>query len=202
MQELTSLKRERKRFNLREELNFWLLSKSRPCPCPWLGGFKLLIIVEINWGVNREILRCHLGRNGDGACKGTMNQWRNQGFVGSGRGLAQHTANIKHCHNGPKALSTSTHSTPLVQSRSFNKLWYLGQTSAWLCLAKGENYTRQLWQIHVATLTNPCRKFGKSMYQLTTREIHVITLTNPIWTKLKRAETFLYYQYWQIPVTT
>ena len=25
-------------------------------------------------------------------------------------------------HNGPKALSTLTHSTPLVQSRSFNKL--------------------------------------------------------------------------------
>ena len=103
VQELTSLIRGRTSFNLREELNFWLLSKSRPCPCPWLGGFKLLIIVEINWGVNREILRCHLGRNGDGACKGTMNQWRNRGFVGSGRGLAQHTTNIKHCHNGPKA---------------------------------------------------------------------------------------------------
>ena len=30
----------------------------------------------------------------------------------------------KHCprHNGPKALSTLTHSTPLIQSRSFNKL--------------------------------------------------------------------------------
>ena len=31
---------------------------------------------------------------------------------------------LKHCqmHNAPKALSTLNHSTPLVQSRSFNKL--------------------------------------------------------------------------------
>ena len=123
VQELTSLIRGRTSFNLREELNFWLLSKSRPCPCPWLGGFKLLIIVEINWGVNREILRCHLGRNGDGACKGTMNQWRNQGFVGSGRGLAQHTADIKHCHNRPKALSTLTHSTPILAKLQQSKGW-------------------------------------------------------------------------------
>ena len=37
---------------------------------------------------------------------------------------------FKHCqrHNGPKALSTLIHSTPLVQSRSFNKLWNLDQT--------------------------------------------------------------------------
>ena len=49
----------------------------------------------------------------------------------------------KHCqrHIRPKALSMLTHSTPLVQSRSFNKLWYLGQTS-WFCLAKGENYIK------------------------------------------------------------
>ena len=35
---------------------------------------------------------------------------------------------IKHCkrRNRPKALSTLTHSTPFVQSRSFNKLWNLG----------------------------------------------------------------------------
>ena len=35
----------------------------------------------------------------------------------------------KHCqrHNGPKTLSTLTQSTPLVQNRSFNKLWNLGQ---------------------------------------------------------------------------
>ena len=40
----------------------------------------------------------------------------------------------KHCqrHDGPKALSILTQSTPLVQNRSFNKLWNLGQTSAWL----------------------------------------------------------------------
>ena len=49
---------------------------------------------------------------------------------------------IKHCqrNSGTKALSTSTHSTLLVQSRSFNKHWNLGQISAWFCLAKGEKY--------------------------------------------------------------
>ena len=36
----------------------------------------------------------------------------------------------------PKTLRTLTNSTPIVQSRSFNKLWNLGQ--AWLCLAKGK----------------------------------------------------------------
>lgn len=55
-----------------------------------------------------------------------------------------------------QALTTLTHSTPLVQSRSFNKLWNLGQTSVWFCLARGEKYVEQLWQIHVTTLTNPC----------------------------------------------
>ena len=36
---------------------------------------------------------------------------------------------VKHYqrHSGPKTLSTLTHSTPLVQSRSFNKPWNLGQ---------------------------------------------------------------------------
>ena len=143
VQELTSLIRGRTSFNLREELNFWLLSKSRPCPCPWLGGFKLLIIVEINWGVNREILRCHLGRNGDGACKGTMNQWRNQGFVGNVGGGGQFCTTYhlyQTLSQRTQGMSTLTHSKPLVQSRIFNKLWYLGQTSAWLCLAKGEKY--------------------------------------------------------------
>ena len=45
----------------------------------------------------------------------------------------------KHCqrHNGPEVLSNLTHSTPSVQSRSFNKLWNLGQTSASFCLEKG-----------------------------------------------------------------
>ena len=28
----------------------------------------------------------------------------------------------------------------------------------WFCLPKGEKYIKQLWQIHVATLTNPCNK--------------------------------------------
>ena len=31
-------------------------------------------------------------------------------------------------HNGAEALSTLTHSTPFVQSRSFNTLWNLDQT--------------------------------------------------------------------------
>ena len=36
-----------------------------------------------------------------------------------------------HCqrHDRPKALSTLSRSTLLVQSRNFEKLWYLGQTS-------------------------------------------------------------------------
>ena len=44
----------------------------------------------------------------------------------------------KHCkrHDGPKALSTLTYITPLVQSRSFNKLWNLGRNSVRFCLAK------------------------------------------------------------------
>ena len=35
-----------------------------------------------------------------------------------------------------------THSTSWVQSRSFNKLWNLGQTLAWFWLAKGKKYRR------------------------------------------------------------
>ena len=49
-------------------------------------------------------------------------------------------ANFLYPHNGVKALSTLTQSTPLYQSRSFNNLWYLGQTSAWFCFARGEEY--------------------------------------------------------------
>ena len=65
-------------------------------------------------------------------------------------------------HNGPKALNTLTHSTPFVQSRGFNKLWNLGQTSAWSCLTKVKKYVEQLGQIHITTLTNPCSHFDKS----------------------------------------
>ena len=56
-------------------------------------------------------------------------------------------------HNGPKALSTLTRSTLLVQGRSFKafKLWNLGQTSARFCFAKGKKYIEQLWQICVTT---------------------------------------------------
>ena len=70
------------------------------------------------------------------------------------------TRNItKHCpqHNGPKAVSTLTHTTPLVQSKSFKKLWNVGQTSA--LLAKCEKYI-YVEEIHVKTLTNPCSDFA------------------------------------------
>ena len=84
---------------------------------------------------------------------------------------------------GPKALSTVTHLTPLVQSRSFVKFWNLGQTSAESCLAeicldlfclsnlslvlfgKGREIYRK--QIHGATLTNPCTSEEKSNSILT-----------------------------------
>ena len=39
-----------------------------------------------------------------------------------------------------EALSRLTHSTPLAQSRSFNKLWNIGQSLAWFCLGKVEKY--------------------------------------------------------------
>ena len=55
------------------------------------------------------------------------------------------------CKTLPKGKtdpSTLTHSTSLVRSRPLNKLWNLGQTSAWFCLAKGENYMK-------TALTNP-----------------------------------------------
>ena len=63
----------------------------------------------------------------------------------------------KHCqrHNGTKALSTLTHSTPLVQSRSFNKFSILGQIWAWVLVGKGQ-------EIHSTTLTNPSNNFDKS----------------------------------------
>ena len=63
-----------------------------------------------------------------------------------------------------KALSsTLTHSTPSVQSRSFNKLWNLGQSSAWPYLVKGEKYIGELWQIHATSERNSCINFGKSI---------------------------------------
>ena len=63
----------------------------------------------------------------------------------------------KHCqrHNGTKALSTLTHSTPLVLTES---------STAWFCLAKGEKYIEHLCQIHVTTLTNPWSNLDKSMW--------------------------------------
>ena len=83
------------------------------------------------------------------------------------------------------------YSTPLVQSRSFNKLWNLGQTSASYCLTKASNTWKNLdnsleksmykfWQVHVATwrnrcinlVTNPCNKSEKSTHFW---HIHLIT---------------------------
>ena len=49
------------------------------------------------------------------------------------------------------------------QSRSFNKLWDFGQTSAWFCLTKGDKNIEQLWEIHTTTLKKACNSFGKSM---------------------------------------
>ena len=63
---------------------------------------------------------------------------------------------FKTLPKGKTDPSTLTHSTPLVQSRRLNKLWNLGQTSAWFCLEKGEKYIEKLWHFHVATYTNPC----------------------------------------------
>ena len=44
---------------------------------------------------------------------------------------------------------------------SNNKLWNLGYTSAWFCLAKAEIWIKQLWQIYVIILINTCRNFEK-----------------------------------------
>ena len=81
------------------------------------------------------------------------------------------TKNKKHCkrHDGhDRALSTLTHITPSVQSRSFNKLWNLGRTSVRFCLAKFTKSTEWLtdnvrqWSnsgpilIIVTSLENPC----------------------------------------------
>ena len=58
-------------------------------------------------------------------------------------------------HKGSKVLRTLTHSTPLVQSRSFNKFSILGQIWAWVLVGKGQ-------EIHRTTLTNPSNNFDKS----------------------------------------
>ena len=82
----------------------------------------------------------------------------------------------KHCErrNVPKALSTLTHSTTSVQSRSFNKLWNLSQLQLGIVWQLRQIHvttltTLQLWQIH--------SNFGKSMYQFW--QIHVTTKRNP-----------------------
>ena len=49
-------------------------------------------------------------------------------------------------HNWPNALSTWTQSTPLVQNRSFNKIWNLGQASAWLVNVR-KSYLRKSYLV-------------------------------------------------------
>ena len=55
------------------------------------------------------------------------------------------------------------------------KLLNLGQTSACFCLAKGNKYIEQLWQIHVTCLTNPCKSFDKSNKSSFTTSIDSVT---------------------------
>ena len=69
-----------------------------------------------------------------GRDRGSQN-WR--GDV-RGRQRWSSQAKEKTISSPPKILRTLTHSTPLDQSRIFNKLWNLGQISDWFCLAKGE----------------------------------------------------------------
>ena len=45
-----------------------------------------------------------------------------------------------------KAFSMLTNSTPLVQNRSFNKIWNLGQASAWL-VNVGKSYLRKSYLV-------------------------------------------------------
>ena len=70
-------------------------------------------------------------------------------------------ANWKHRqrHNGPKALSTLTHTTPLIQSRNFKKLRIFGQISACFYLTKSRKHIKQL-------LTNPCRNLKSMFWQI------------------------------------
>ena len=143
VQELASLKRG-------EQVSIWERSSTSDCfqsqgPVPVLGWG------DSNCWSSWKLIGESIGKScgatlaemekGHAKARWISDATRGSLEMGEGAGsFAQHTTNIKHCHNGPKALSTLTHSTSLVQNRSFNKLWYLGQTSAWLCLAKGEKY--------------------------------------------------------------
>ena len=65
----------------------------------------------------------------------------------------------------PKAMSTLTNSTPLVQSKAgFN----MHSWSNFSLVSSGKGREK-----HVTTLTNPSYNFNKSMWQL--REFHVIS---------------------------
>ena len=70
-------------------------------------------------------------------------------------------ANWKHRqrHNGPKALSTLTHTTPLIQSRNFKKLPIFGQISASFYLTKSRKHIKQL-------LTNLCTNLKSMFWQI------------------------------------
>ena len=130
--------------------------------------------------------------------------------------------NHKHCqrHNRPKKLSTLTHSTPPVQSKSFNKHWKLGQTSAFFCSANGEKYKEQLWQIHVTTLTNassnfenPCNTFTKSMHQFWKPRVLIFVPNGLFWSTVKpwrdgivkflrtlHKKQFIFFQFLESPI--
>ena len=68
----------------------------------------------------------------------------------------------KHCrrHKWPKALNALTQSTPLFQSKSFNNLWNLGQTSA--CVLSAAPSLSIPPQIEVSTKTIGRNKKGDS----------------------------------------
>ena len=88
----------------------------------------------------------------------------------------------KYCqrHNGPKALSTQlTHSTPFIQSRSFN-LVQLQLCFVWLRTRHTQNNfdksMQQLKQIYVIIMTNPQNNLEKSMYEFS--QTHVTNQRN------------------------
>ena len=75
-----------------------------------------------------------------------------------------------HFRNIEKTLPRAQRTQGIQYFDSFNtfsskqKLQQALISSAWFCLAKGEEYIEHLWQIHVTTLTNPCSNLDKSMW--------------------------------------
>ena len=85
----------------------------------------------------------------------------------------------KHCrmHSRPKVLSPW-----LIQINTFSSKQKLQQAlKSWsnFCVfffAKGKKYMKQLWQILVTFLTNPCNSLEKSIHRFW--QIHVTTKRN------------------------